>query len=86
MLRRSACEALPNARAVARAHGLARSRVPPRTGVLQVRHVHNARAAPDVETRMFVLLSAGYVDLLKTFPGMHDIVMENAIHQHEGAR
>ncbi|KAG8464917.1 hypothetical protein KFE25_012280 [Diacronema lutheri] len=54
--------------------------------VFQVRHVHNARAAPDVETRMFVLLSAGYVDLLKTFPGMHDIVMENAIHQHEGAR
>ncbi|KAG8465012.1 hypothetical protein KFE25_012375 [Diacronema lutheri] len=51
--------------------------------VFQVRHVHNARAAPDVETRMFVLLSTGYVDLLKTFPDMHDIVMENAIHQHE---
>lgn len=53
--------------------------------VFNVRHVHNARTAADIETSMFVLLSAAYVELLKTFLGVHDTIMENAIHKHESS-
>lgn len=53
--------------------------------VFNVRHVHNARAIAEGETRIFVLPSTGYAELLKSFTGMHDTIMENAIHKHENS-
>lgn len=53
--------------------------------IFNIRHVDNARAAPDVTTKIFVLVTRAWSELLKTFPGQEDIIMENAITSHEGA-
>jgi hypothetical protein len=38
-----------------------------------------------METKLSVLTSAAYIELVKTFGGMQDVIMENTIREHEGA-
>ncbi|KAG8459689.1 hypothetical protein KFE25_003141 [Diacronema lutheri] len=52
--------------------------------IFNIRHVSSARTAPDGATKLFVLHRRGWLELLKTFPGQEDIIMENAISAHEG--
>jgi hypothetical protein len=52
--------------------------------IFNIRHVTNARAAPNCQTKIFVLAMRSWRELIKTFPGQEEIIMDNAISVHEG--
>jgi hypothetical protein len=54
--------------------------------IFGLRHTHTARASPsELETKIFTLSTHAYQSLLKAYPGMQDVIIDNTISKHEGA-
>lgn len=52
--------------------------------VFRMRHFNNARSTGKADTSLFVLTNGRYSALVKMFPAQEDLVMDNAMSEHEG--